>query len=123
MTFHIYGKNLDITPSMKEYAESKLERLSKYGMTILDAKVEVDVNKHHQHGDIFHVSVKIDIPHDMIYTEEQAPTFYAALDSVINELEQQFRTKKGKFFGKRRRIFETRRLLKAFQPWTWRRGK
>lgn len=119
MSFHIYGKNLDITESMKEYAESKLERLNKYALPILDTKVEIDVNKHHQHGDIFHVSVKIDIPHDLIFTEEQGATFYAAFDTVMDELEYQLREKKGKMFSKKRKIFERRRLLKVFQPWKW----
>ncbi|MDP3964195.1 MAG: HPF/RaiA family ribosome-associated protein, partial [bacterium] len=41
MKFIITGKNFDLTPSLKRYAEEKISRLEKYFDPIIKAKVEL----------------------------------------------------------------------------------
>ncbi|MBI2426724.1 MAG: ribosome-associated translation inhibitor RaiA [Candidatus Kerfeldbacteria bacterium] len=120
MALHIDGVNLQLTEAMKVYAEEKVRHLEKFGQTLLDVHMEVHVDRHHHHGDVFTIGIQVKIPKSTLNTSESAETFHMAVDAVIHELEHQFEKLKGRREGRLRRISKSRRLMKVFQPWKWR---
>ena len=78
MRFEIVGKNVSITPAMKEKIESKLSSLGKYLIIDEDTIVEITIPS------------KIGILRTEVVNED----FYAAVDLAIDKLEDQIRRQK-----------------------------
>ena len=88
----IRGSKLDITKSMKSYAEEKLSKLDKYAIEDnLEANVLVKSRNYTQK-----VEVTIPLKTLILRAEEEASDFYSAIDLVINKLERQIRKNKTK---------------------------
>ena len=91
MRFNIHGSNLEITPSIKSYIESKLGKLDKYfeNKEEITAKVVARVRGLDQ-------IVEVTIPTKLatIRSEEANQDLYAAIDLVVDKLERQIRKSK-----------------------------
>ena len=88
----IRGSKLEITKSMKSYAEEKLSKLDKYAIDDnLEANVLVKSRNYTQK-----VEVTIPLKTLILRAEEEASDFYSAIDLVINKLERQIRKNKTK---------------------------
>ncbi len=86
------GLNLDLTDPMKDYVDEKIGILERYfdgQETVLEARVDVRVDKHHKSGDIFTVSVNFIAKNKEFYAKERKDDFYAAVDLVQEKLEAQ----------------------------------
>ncbi len=91
MKFNIHGSNIEITPSIKSYIESKLGKLDKYfeNAEEITAKVVARVRGLDQ-------IVEVTIPTKLatIRSEEANQDLYAAIDLVVDKLERQIRKSK-----------------------------
>lgn len=91
MKVHIYGKNVSVTPGMQEKIEKKLNILNKYFLIdeSVEANVVVNVHPHKQ-------KIEVTIPTRMaiLRAEVASEDLYAAIDLVINKLEDQIRRQK-----------------------------
>ena len=112
MNIDIYGKNMVLTPAIKDYIQKKLNALEKYGQEILDVRAEVESDEHHRHGLVFHFDVTMRIPEHKLRAEATVEDMYAAIDEVKDLLERQLRKIKGKRHEKRRRAQQSRRQAK-----------
>ena len=90
MHIDFYGKNIDLTPALKQYVEEKLERLEKYAQTISYAKVTFERSKHHRRGEIATAHIQLTTPKGEVSAKEEAFDFRAAVDLVQEKLERQF---------------------------------
>ncbi len=91
MKFMIYGKNIDVTPALKNYVEEKVRKLGKYfhEAVIDDAQeayvtMEVERDRHI-------VEVTVYINGLILRGEEDSNDMYASIDGVIEKLERQVR--------------------------------
>lgn len=80
------GKQVQTTDREREYAEKKLQRLSRYFNTARDAHVMHSVQRNWQI-----VEVQLDLNGTLLRAEERTPDFYASVDAVTDKLEQQVR--------------------------------
>ena len=91
MRFEIIGKNIEVTPAMKEKIEDKLSNLDKYLLIDPDttARVVARVYPNSQ-------KVEVTIPSKvgLLRAEVIDEDFYAAVDLAIDKLEDQIRRQK-----------------------------
>ncbi|MBI5404810.1 MAG: ribosome-associated translation inhibitor RaiA [Candidatus Kerfeldbacteria bacterium] len=85
----VSGKNIDLTPSLQTYAEEKLGRLEHFWSDIIRVHVELEKNKHHKHGDVCVVSVRIEIPGNDIRARQESSDMHSAIDVIATKLERQ----------------------------------
>ena len=84
MRISISGKNLEVSDYMRETAEKKLNKLSKFFPQDADAQVSLAVEKNR------HI-VEVTVPYEgrIIRAEETSGDMYASLDNVVSKLEKQ----------------------------------
>jgi putative sigma-54 modulation protein len=105
----IYGKNIDVTPALKNYVEEKVKKLAKYFHEALnddaqEAYVSMEVEK-----DRHIVEVTVYINNLILRGEEDSNDMYASIDGVIEKLERQIRKYKTRI---KRRIREKKQEFK-----------
>lgn len=96
MKINVYGKNLNVTDSLKEAAEKKIGKLNKYFHKDVEAKVVLHVEKLRQ-------IVEITIPFNgtIVRAEEITNDMYYSIDKAVDVLERQVRKHKTKLQNKK----------------------
>ena len=97
MNISIKATHLDLTPSIKQYVEEKVGALEKFLAGALEAKVELERDRHHQTGLVFRAEVMIIAGGKVMRAEERGEDAYAAVDLIIPKLKEQiakFKSKK-----------------------------
>ncbi|QBS37229.1 ribosome-associated translation inhibitor RaiA [Thermaerobacter sp. FW80] len=105
MNIAIYGKNLDVTDALKEYARRKVGKVARYfNDTPLQAQVTLSIER-----DRHIVEVTIPLPNNglLIRAEEDSEDMYASIDLVVDKLERQIRKLKTRLNRKARRLDAT----------------
>ncbi len=91
MQITIIGKNMEITPAIKQYAEEKLVKMHKYLESISDAHVNLSLQKY------FHIAeITLHADGITIRAEERSSDMYSSLDLVMDKIERQLRKYKEK---------------------------
>jgi len=92
MQITTYGKNIDVTPSLKEYAVEKVSRLERFfDKKNLEAKITFEVEKERHI-----VEVTVYLNGIIIRGEEETGDMYASIDGVIEKVERQIHKYKTK---------------------------
>lgn len=90
MDIKITGKNFSVTDALRVHIEQKMSALTRFDQAIALIDVEVDKNRHHKKGEVFHVRTNIDVPgKSLIRAEDMSPDMYAAVDLCQKQLEMQ----------------------------------
>ncbi len=97
MKLNIRGEKVEITPAIKEYIESKLERLNRYfeNSDELEAFVKVRIKGVEQI-----IEVTVPTHRFTLRAEESHKDLYAATDLVVDKLERQIRKNKTRLNNK-----------------------
>lgn len=91
-TFNIRGKNVEITPNLREYVEKRVGKIAKYFDRMEEISVLLSVEK-----DRHIVEVTAEIPHGFVLRGEEATgDMYTSIDLVVEKLERQIRKQKTK---------------------------
>lgn len=101
MLINVKGKNIEITPALREYSEKKLQRLQKYFNHIQLMEVTQSLQRN------WHV-VEVLVEGDgiLLRAEERATDMYEAIDLVAKKLEEQMRRYKERLVRKPRTAAE-----------------
>ncbi len=100
-----YGKNIEITPALKEYAEEKVSKLEKFFKgEPMEAQVSMEVEKERHI-----VEVTAFVNGLILRGEEETGDMYASIDGVLEKLERQVHKYKTKIH---RKIVERRQEIK-----------
>ncbi len=93
MKIMTYGKNVDVTPALKEYAEEKVgKKLEKYfDKEPMEAQVSMEVEKERHI-----VEVTAFVGGLILRGEEETGDMYASIDGVLEKLEAQIQKYKTK---------------------------
>jgi len=95
MAISVRGKNLDITPALKEYVEKRVKKVTKYFDKTGDIAVILKVEKgHHQ------VEVTVPVDGILLRGEESTSDMYASIDQVMDKIEKQIEKHKTKLTKK-----------------------
>jgi putative sigma-54 modulation protein len=96
MQIIVKGKNLEIPDSLKNYAEEKVKKLTKYFDTIKEIQIEFSLEKSPNTEKNKKVEVIIKAPKKTIMAEEISFDMYASIDEVLEKLERQLKKHKEK---------------------------
>ena len=91
MKFIIIGKNIDVTPGLKDAVENKLGKLQRYFTPDTEIHVTLSVQKEHQK-----IEVTIPVKGNIIRSEQESDDMYVSIDLVEDIIERQMRKYKTK---------------------------
>ena len=100
MRYSIYGKNMDITDSLRQAISSKFSKLDKFFTEDTEVQVTLSVQKEEQK-----VEALIPMKNNILRAEQSSTDMYASVDKVVDVLERMVRKYKtkishtGKGFG------------------------
>jgi len=84
MNLNVSGHHLDVTPAIRTYVHSKLERVARHFDHVIDAHVILTVDKLRQKAEVtLHVRGKD------IFSEAEDQDMYVAIDALIDKLDRQ----------------------------------
>lgn len=84
MNLTVTGLHLDITPALRNYIETKLDRISRHADQLIDVSITLSVDKLIQKAEAnAHLSGK------NIHVEATDPDMYAAIDLLMDKLDRQ----------------------------------
>lgn len=90
-TFTIRGKNIEVTPALRDYVEKKVGKVTKYFDNVGEITVLLTVSK-----DRHIVEVTVPIQGLLIRGQEATMDMYTSIDLVIEKIERQIRKYKTK---------------------------
>jgi putative sigma-54 modulation protein len=83
MNLHVTGHQLPITPAIREYVASKLDRITHHFDHVIDVNVIMSVEKLQQK-----VEATVHVRGRDIFCESSAADMYAAIDGLIDKLDR-----------------------------------
>jgi putative sigma-54 modulation protein len=97
----IYGKNLDLTPSIRTFAERKVGSISKFlkptESNLAEARVEIGrPSRHHRSGLVYYGEINLKIGGRLFRAVAEHLDLRVAIDLVRDEIERQIKGYKGK---------------------------
>ncbi len=97
MNIIVSGRHLDITPALRDYAESKVKKFGKYLSSISEALVTLSVEKYRHKAEVLLKANGVTIQAESVTGE-----IYASIDEVIEKLERQVKKHKEKLTSRRK---------------------
>ena len=83
MNLHLTGHQLPITPAIREYVETKLQRITHHFDNVIDVNVIMSVEKLTQR-----VEATVHLRGRDIFCESTADDMYAAIDGLVDKLDR-----------------------------------
>jgi putative sigma-54 modulation protein len=96
--------NAEVSETIREYANKKVSKLSRYLPTISDGKVEISEERTKLPGQRFTVQVTLGSKGVLIRAQEKAEDVKTAIDKVMDVLASRIGRYKGKLYDKGRGI-------------------
>jgi len=92
--YNIRGENIEVTPAIRDYVESKVGKIEKYFKNELNADAHVNLKTYPEKT--AKVEVTIPLPNIVLRAEETSPDLYGSINQVSDKLERQIRKYKTK---------------------------
>jgi len=96
MNLLITGQHVDVSPALREYVQSKLERVIRHFDQIIDIAVILGVEKPAEKDKRQRAEVNLRVKGNVFHVDHYAEDLYAALDGMIDKLDRQVLKYKGK---------------------------
>ena len=109
----VQGKNIAVTPALRNYAAEKLDRVTRYFDHVREAQVVLSVER--RRGAVGRAQVvEVTVSGDgvLLRGEEASADMYASIDLVTEKLRKQIERYRSKFID-RRRLAESRKKTAA----------
>lgn len=97
MNIIVTGRNLEITPALREYAEKKISKFDRYLSNITEAVVTLSIQKYQHKAEVL---LKVD--GYLIQAEGVTGEIYSSIDEVVEKLEKQIKKYKEKINSRRK---------------------
>lgn len=91
MQITVTGRHMELTPTLKDYVQSKVSKLNKYLENILEAHVVLSVEKYRHTAEI-----TIHLDGVNINSKGETDDMYASIDHVLEKIERQITKRKSK---------------------------
>ena len=95
MRFIIVGKNIDVTPGLKQTVENKLGKLERYFTPDTEIHVTLSVQR-----EVQKIEVTIPVKGNIIRSEQESTDMYVSIDLVEEVIERQLRKYKNKLIAR-----------------------
>lgn len=112
LNYNVRGENIEVTPAIRDYVESKIGKVEKYFDEVPEANAHVNLKVYSDRQG--KAEVTIPLPNIVLRAEETSPDLYGSIDLVSDKLERQMRKYKTKVNRKFRR--QTAELPDAISP-------
>jgi putative sigma-54 modulation protein len=89
MNLTISGHHLELTPAIRDYVQSKLERIKRHFDHVIDVAVILGVEKPSEKERRQRAEVNLRLRGIVIHVESFAEDLYAAIDTLIDKLDRQ----------------------------------
>ncbi len=89
MNLLLTGQHVDISPSIREYVETKLERVIRHFDQIIDIAVVLGVEKPSEKDKRQRAEANLRVKGNVIHIEHYAEDLYAAIDGLVDKLDRQ----------------------------------
>src|SRR5215210_1114971 len=96
MNLHVTGHQLPITPAIREYVATKLQRITHHFDHVIDVNVIMSVEKLQQK-----VEATVHVRGKDIFCESSAGDMYAAIDGLVDKLDRNILKHKEKNLSQR----------------------
>ena len=83
MNLHITGHHVQVTPAIREYVSSKMERVTKHFDHVIDVNVIMSIEKLRQK-----IEATVHVRGKDIFCESIEEDMYAAIDTLIDKLDR-----------------------------------
>jgi putative sigma-54 modulation protein len=84
MNLQIHGNHIEVTPALRAYVAGKLDRIERHFDQVIDATVQLTVEKLHQRAEI-----TLRLRGNNIHVESVESDMYAAVDTLVDKLDRQ----------------------------------
>lgn len=84
MKVAIHGHHIEVTPALRQYVEDKFERVRKHFDQMIDADVQLSVEKLLQKAEI-----TLRVSGTALHAEAADADLYAAIDALMDKLDRQ----------------------------------
>jgi len=101
LNYNVRGENIEVTPAIREYVESKVGKVEKSFDEVPEANAHVNLKVYSDRTG--KAEVTIPLPNIVLRAEETSPDLYGSIDLVSDKLERQMRKYKTKINRKFRR--------------------
>ena len=91
MQLNLTGHHVEITPALRDYVDSKFERLQRHFDHVFDVHVILNVEKLRQTAE-----ATVHVNGDNLFADAVDEDMYAAIDSLIDKLDRQVKKHKEK---------------------------
>lgn len=89
MNLTISGHHLEVTPSIREYVLTKLDRVTRHFDQVVDITVLLSVEKQREKERRQRAEVNLHVKGRDIFVETSHEDLYAAIDSLVDKLDRQ----------------------------------
>lgn len=96
MEVTITGKQLDVTPALKEYVENRAKKIEKYTMNITKAIFTLKVEKYRHLAEVL-----VKVNGFILQSEQETDEMYVSVDKAISKIERQLKKHKEKLHNHR----------------------
>lgn len=94
MNLQIHGNHIEVTPALRDYVAGKLNRIERHFDQVIDATVQLTVEKVRQRAEI-----TLRLRGNNIHVESVEQDMYAAIDTLIDKLDRQVLRHKDRIKG------------------------
>jgi len=84
MNLKVTGLHLEVTPAIREFVETKLERITRHVDHVIDVAVTLSVDKL-----VHKAEVNVHLSGKDIHVEATVSDMYAAIDALMDKLDRQ----------------------------------
>lgn len=100
MRLIIKGRNIELTPALKQYATEKLGKINKLFDQIMEISAILSVEKNPSITDNQVAEVIVALKKGRIQAKESSESMYASIDMLVDKVERQLRKHKTKLVNR-----------------------
>ena len=89
MNLTISGHHLDVTPALRSYVASKIDRIARHFDQVVDIKVLLSVEKQKEKEKRQRAECNIRVKGNDLFAESAHHDLYAAVDDLVDKLDRQ----------------------------------
>lgn len=89
MNLTISGHHLEVTPAIRDYVQSKLERIKRHFDQVIDIAVILTVDNLKEKDKRQKAEINLRLSGKTVYVESLAHDLYAAIDALVDKLDRQ----------------------------------
>ena len=89
MNLKISGHHLELTPSLREYVQNKLERIKRHFDNVIDVTVILAVDDNTEKDKRQRAEINLHVRGKDLHVESEAQDMYAAIDLLMDKLDRQ----------------------------------